>query len=113
MIGIGKHGITAADVLAVARRNEHVELSGEAVAAMAASRYAVETAAAGRDPVYGVSTGFGALATRHIEQRLRARLQRSLSRSACRRRGRARGNRSSAGYDVPPPEDTGVRVHRD
>ncbi len=81
MIRIGKHGITAADVLAVARRNEHVELSGEAVAAMAASRYAVETAAAGRDPVYGVSTGFGALATRHIEQRLRARLQRSLIRS--------------------------------
>ena len=33
------------------------------------------------EPHYGVSTGFGALATRHIAPELRAQLQRSLVRS--------------------------------
>ena len=42
---------------------------------------AVEALAASPDPVYGVSTGFGALATRHIPGEKRAQLQRSLVRS--------------------------------
>ena len=48
---------------------------------MSESRRFVEAMAAGPVPVYGVSTGFGALATRHIDQGSRARLQQSLLRS--------------------------------
>jgi histidine ammonia-lyase len=65
---VGTTGVSAADVLAVARGGARVELSGEAVAALGAAREIVEALAAKPDPVYGVSTGFGALATRHISQ---------------------------------------------
>ncbi len=41
----------------------------------------VEELAASATPTYGVSTGFGALATRHIAPELRTQLQRSLVRS--------------------------------
>ena len=70
-----------ADVVAVARHGAPVELVGDAHAAMAAGRSRVRALAGGPDPAYGVSTGFGALATRHIAPDLRARLQRSLVRS--------------------------------
>src|SRR4028119_1789507 len=46
-----------------------------------ASRGAVEALAGDDRPHYGVSTGFGALATRHIPVPARAHLQRSLIRS--------------------------------
>lgn len=78
---LGTSGTTAADVIAVARGNAPVELSGEAVAALAASREIVDALAAKPEPVYGVSTGFGALATRHIGPDLRAQLQRNIVRS--------------------------------
>ncbi|GHH86552.1 histidine ammonia-lyase [Streptomyces capitiformicae] len=78
---LGTTGATAADVLAVARAGARVELSQEAVAALAAAREIVEALAAKPDPVYGVSTGFGALATRHISQELRTQLQRNIVRS--------------------------------
>lgn len=41
----------------------------------------IEALAAKPEPVYGVSTGFGALAVRHISPELRVQLQRSLVRS--------------------------------
>ncbi len=78
---VGTSGVTASDVLAVARDGARVELSEEAVAALAASREIVDALAAKPDPVYGVSTGFGALATRHISPDLRAQLQRNIVRS--------------------------------
>ncbi|WP_307135842.1 histidine ammonia-lyase [Streptomyces aurantiacus] len=78
---VGTTGVTASDVLAVARGGARVELSGEAVAALAAAREVVEALAAKPEPVYGVSTGFGALATRHISPELRGRLQRNIVRS--------------------------------
>jgi histidine ammonia-lyase len=78
---LGTSGVTAADVLAVARAGARIELSDEAVAALAAARGIVEALAAKPEPVYGVSTGFGALATRHISPELRARLQRNIVRS--------------------------------
>lgn len=78
---VGTSGVTASDVLAVARGGARVELSDEAVAALAAAREIVDALAAKPDPVYGVSTGFGALATRHISQELRTRLQRNIVRS--------------------------------
>ncbi|MEU1615729.1 histidine ammonia-lyase [Streptomyces sp. NPDC005722] len=78
---IGAHGVAAEDVLAVARGGARVELSAEALAGIAAAREVVEALAAKPEPVYGVSTGFGALAVRHISPELRAQLQRSLVRS--------------------------------
>ncbi|PJE96693.1 histidine ammonia-lyase [Streptomyces carminius] len=78
---VGTAGTTAEDVVAVARGPAQVELSGEAVEALAAARRIVEDLAAGPEPVYGVSTGFGALAVRHIPAGLRTRLQRNIVRS--------------------------------
>ena len=65
----------------MARDGARVELSGEALAALAAAREIVDALAAKPEPVYGVSTGFGALATRHISPELRAQLQRNIVRS--------------------------------
>ncbi|GAA3621235.1 histidine ammonia-lyase [Streptomyces chitinivorans] len=78
---IGPSGTTAEDVVAVARGLARVELSDEALAALAAARRVVDDLAASPDPVYGVSTGFGALAVRHIPAGLRVRLQRNIVRS--------------------------------
>lgn len=78
---LGTSGTTAADVIAVARGNARIALSAEAVTALAASREIVDALAAKPEPVYGVSTGFGALATRHIGPDLRAQLQRNIVRS--------------------------------
>ncbi len=78
---VGTTGVTAADVLAVARDGVRVELSDGAVTALGVAREIVDALAAKPEPVYGVSTGFGALATRHISQELRAQLQRNIVRS--------------------------------
>jgi histidine ammonia-lyase len=69
------------DVVAVARYGARVLLTEEAVAAVDASRVAVETLAADERPLYGVSTGFGALNTVRIPVSERDKLQRSLIRS--------------------------------
>ncbi len=58
-----------------------MSLSPSALAAMAASRAQVEALAASDTPAYGISTGFGALANRHIPVESRVQLQRSLVRS--------------------------------
>jgi histidine ammonia-lyase len=78
---LADEGVTPQDVLKVARHGARVELAPSAVKAMAASRAVVDALAAEPRPVYGVSTGFGALATRHISPELRARLQRNIVRS--------------------------------
>ncbi|MFH9135726.1 histidine ammonia-lyase [Streptomyces sp. NPDC017524] len=78
---VGTSGTTAEDVVAVARHDARVELSAAAVEALAAARLVVDALAAKPEPVYGVSTGFGALASRHIGPELRARLQRNIVRS--------------------------------
>ncbi|MGW6460296.1 histidine ammonia-lyase [Streptomyces sp. NPDC055078] len=78
---VGTSGTTADDVVAVARRDARVEISADALDALAAARAVVDALAAKPEPVYGVSTGFGALATRHIGPGLRARLQRNIVRS--------------------------------
>ncbi|WP_344305512.1 histidine ammonia-lyase [Nocardioides bigeumensis] len=79
MIGIAP--VTPEEVVAVAREGAAVALTEESVAAMARARTVVEELAAAPTPAYGISTGFGALATRHIPTEMRARLQRSLVRS--------------------------------
>jgi histidine ammonia-lyase len=78
---VGPTDVTAEDVLAVARAGARVELNDAALAGIARSRDVIEALAAKPEPVYGVSTGFGALAVRHISPELRAQLQRSLVRS--------------------------------
>jgi histidine ammonia-lyase len=69
------------DVLAIARDNAQIEISQDAVAAMAKTREHIERLAASETPVYGISTGFGALAQRHIPMQDRVQLQKSLIRS--------------------------------
>ncbi|MER7155877.1 histidine ammonia-lyase, partial [Streptomyces lydicus] len=78
---LGTSGTTAQDVIAVARGAARIELSEEALAAVTASRAFIDELAAKPDPVYGVSTGFGALAVRHISPELRVQLQRNIVRS--------------------------------
>ncbi|MBG6083893.1 histidine ammonia-lyase [Zhihengliuella flava] len=73
--------LSPADVVAVARHGAAVELSQESLQAMAASRRVIEDLAHDTRPHYGVSTGFGALATKQIPGELRTQLQRSLIRS--------------------------------
>ncbi|MBV9097791.1 MAG: histidine ammonia-lyase [Frankiaceae bacterium] len=78
---VGLDPLTPEQVLAVARDDVEVELSLDAVEAMTASRAQVEALATAERPAYGISTGFGALATTHIPVERRADLQRSLIRS--------------------------------
>jgi histidine ammonia-lyase len=81
IVRVGVGPVTFDDVLAVARRDARVELTDEALAAVDRARAVVEELAAAPTPAYGISTGFGALATRHIPAELRDQLQRSLIRS--------------------------------
>jgi len=69
------------DVVAVARDDAPVELTTDALAGLAATRAVIEALADDAQPHYGVSTGFGALATVSIPREQRAQLQRSLVRS--------------------------------
>ena len=73
-------GVSIDDVVAVARRGAVVELTDAAVDRMDAARSIVETLAGGA-PTYGVSTGFGALASVTIPPGRRADLQAALVRS--------------------------------
>jgi histidine ammonia-lyase len=78
---VGPGPLSFADVVAVARHGAPVELSPDAEIEIVASRKVIEDLANDDEPHYGVSTGFGALATRHIPVDRRAQLQRSLIRS--------------------------------
>jgi histidine ammonia-lyase len=73
-------GVTIADVVTVARDGTQVALSPEAIQRMAASRAVVDRLAEG-EPKYGISTGFGALATVSIPPDRRSALQTALVRS--------------------------------
>jgi histidine ammonia-lyase len=78
-VGIGP--VRPEDVVRVARDGCGVRLTAEALAEIARSRSVVDALAGDDRPHYGVSTGFGALATRHIPVGQRGWLQRSLVRS--------------------------------
>ncbi|GAA2963191.1 histidine ammonia-lyase [Actinokineospora diospyrosa] len=73
--------LTTEDVVAVARGGATVTLTPRALDGVAATRAHIEKLADATEPTYGVSTGFGALAVRHIPVERRAALQRSLIRS--------------------------------
>ena len=73
--------LTFPHVVAVARCGEGVELTAEALATMKRTRARVEELAAGEQPIYGISTGFGAMAGTRIPARRRSELQHALIRS--------------------------------
>src|SRR3954469_4700215 len=80
-IAVGVGPLTETEVVAVARLGARVAPAADALDAVAASRAVVEGLAGDVEPHYGISTGFGALATKHIPVERRAQLQRSLIRS--------------------------------
>ena len=87
-------GLTEQQVVAVARLGEAVSLAPAARTKMERSRARVERAATSREPMYGVSTGFGALAGTRVAPLRQPELQLALVRS------------HAAG--VGPPVDTEV-----
>jgi histidine ammonia-lyase len=74
-------GIEPADLIAIAREDATVSLGDVARDAMAESAGIVERLAASDEPAYGISTGFGSLATTTIPAARREELQRALIRS--------------------------------
>ena len=68
-VGIGP--VSADDVVRVARDDAPVVVAEDAIKAITVSRGRIEALADDPTPAYGISTGFGALATRHIPHELR------------------------------------------
>ncbi|MGJ4845035.1 histidine ammonia-lyase [Leifsonia sp. Le1] len=80
-VTVGAHPLSVADVVAVARHGADIVLEPESLDQVEASRAIVEALADDVEPHYGISTGFGALATTFIPSDRRAQLQASLVRS--------------------------------
>ncbi len=78
---VGDAPLSHADVVAVARHGAPVAISPAALARVADTRRVIDGLAADPNPHYGVSTGFGALATTFIAPDRRLQLQASLIRS--------------------------------
>jgi histidine ammonia-lyase len=80
-VQVSVDGLSLESVVAVARHGVRVTLGEEARERILASRRHVEGIIDEERPVYGVTTGFGALATTHIPTPERRELQHSLLRS--------------------------------
>ncbi|MCR2812374.1 MULTISPECIES: histidine ammonia-lyase [Microbacterium] len=78
---VGTGPVTVDEVVAVARHGAPIVVSDEAIAAVRAGRETIDRLVADPQPHYGISTGFGALATTFIPTADRTRLQQSLVRS--------------------------------
>jgi histidine ammonia-lyase len=74
-------GLASGDVVAVARAGARVTITGDARAAMERGAAVVARLSDAEEPAYGVSTGFGSLATVQIPADRRRELQRALVRS--------------------------------
>lgn len=81
VVEVGTGPVSPEQVVAVARHGAGVRLAPEAEAAIERTRAVIDALADDPEPHYGISTGFGALATTHIPTERRAALQRSLIRS--------------------------------
>ena len=81
MIELSTKGLELRDVVAVARQDAEAVLTDEARQTMADGAAIVQRLADSDEPVYGVSTGFGSLATTPIPAERRTELQRALLRS--------------------------------
>jgi histidine ammonia-lyase len=91
MIFLDGSSLTLEQLTAVADDGEPVALTPEAAKRIEASRAVVDRAAGGREPVYGINTGFGALAETAIPTDALGALQLNLLRS------------HAAGVDEPLP----------
>jgi histidine ammonia-lyase len=80
-IELGPAGVTAEQVVAVARDGAAARVGEDARAAMQETAAVVERLAESDEPAYGISTGFGSLAQTRIPADRRAELQRALVRS--------------------------------
>lgn len=80
-VTVGESPLSIEDVVAVARYGATVRIADTARAAMRAARVVVDEHAGSDRAIYGVSTGFGALASRKIDVESRDRLQQGLIRS--------------------------------
>ena len=78
---VGANALTPAEVVAVSRGGVAVQIDADALERVAHTRSVIDALAADPNPHYGVSTGFGALATTFIEPDRRHQLQASLIRS--------------------------------
>jgi histidine ammonia-lyase len=91
-VAIGPGGVSRPDVVAVARDGLPVVVEPAALDAVRRSHRTATELVAGNRAVYGLSTGFGALADRYIEPEFRAALQVGLVRS----------HAATVGRDVAP-----------
>src|ERR671915_2373129 len=89
---IGDGALAAEDVIAVARKGAPVRLDPRATERVERSRALVEEHLGADRPVYGLTTGFGALADVRIAREDLARLQANLIRS----------HAAGAGEPLPP-----------
>jgi histidine ammonia-lyase len=80
-VTVGRSPLTRDEVVAVARLDARVALDAGALQRVADTRALIEGLADDPQPHYGISTGFGALATTFIAEDRRAALQASLIRS--------------------------------
>ncbi|GAA4606609.1 histidine ammonia-lyase [Actinoplanes octamycinicus] len=80
-VRLGAGAPSLADVVAIARHNASIDIDKEALDGVAETRRLIEALADDTEPHYGISTGFGALATKFISTDRRAQLQQSLVRS--------------------------------
>ena len=78
---VGAAPLRPEDVVAIARHHAPVVIDAGALDRVAAARRVIDGLAADPHPHYGVSTGFGALATTFIAPERRRQLQQSLIRS--------------------------------
>ncbi|MDQ1170193.1 histidine ammonia-lyase [Microbacterium proteolyticum] len=78
---LGTRPLTPRDVVDVARHGIRIEIDADALARVADTRALIDALADDPQPHYGISTGFGALATTFIAEERRAQLQASLIRS--------------------------------
>ena len=78
---VGIEPLERADLIAVARGFESIELDDAVLERLDRQRGAIDVMVASGTPVYGLSTGFGSLATTFISPDQRRELQRSLIRS--------------------------------
>lgn len=80
-IVLGVEPLSREQLISVARFFEPVELSDEVIQRLERQREAIDALVTSGEAVYGLSTGFGSLATTSISPELRRDLQRSLIRS--------------------------------
>ncbi len=78
---VGVDPLSRAQLIAVAREFEPIELSDEVIERLDRQRMAIDVLSDSGEAIYGLSTGFGSLATTSISPDERRDLQRSLIRS--------------------------------